>query len=267
MAPEVERGAFRVLWVGDPQALPLDGWRLGDGVAYATSRNGPPEVTELLPGSTASATRTIARSLDLAEQGDTARLGRLLAPMAVRYIVVPVELSTGEEAAGRYPIPDSLSRALVSQIDLRQLPSDPGVAVYENTSWGPGRAVLPERLSGPVPTELGPGADLSGGTPVLLDGGPTRFSGTVPPGTVLTSDGASSRWVLSVDGDRSSRRDAYGVASAYGPEDGGRAVLRYETPLFRYGAIILQLLLWVLAVRTLLAFRRRAAELESFAHS
>ena len=35
-------GDFRVLWVGDPEALPLGSWRLDEGVAYATSRGGPP---------------------------------------------------------------------------------------------------------------------------------------------------------------------------------------------------------------------------------
>ncbi|MFN2505646.1 MAG: glycosyltransferase family 2 protein [Acidimicrobiales bacterium] len=263
MGPEGRQGAFRVLWLGDPQVLPLDGWRLSEGLAYATSRNGPPDATDLLPGSPSSATETIAGSLRLAQQGDTARLGRLLAPMAVRYIVVPVDRATGGEVSGRFPVTPTLTRALVSQIDLRQLPSDPAVAVYENTSWGPGRAVLPDRLSGTLPTDLGPGADLSGATPVLLEGGPVRFSGTVTGGTVLVSEGGSSRWALSVDGDRASRRDAYGVASAYRPSGTGRAVLRYQTPIIRYGAILLQLALWALAVRSLFAFRRRASQLET----
>src|SRR5205807_8437070 len=165
MGPEAANGAFRVLWLGDPVALPLDAWQYQKGVGYATSRDGTPSATDLLPGSTSSATRTIAESLRLAERGDTARLGRLLAPMAVRYIVVPVELATGKTAAGSYPVPAQLTRALVSQVDLRLLPSDPGVAVYENTSWGPGRAVLPGRLSGPIPETLGSGADLSDSTP------------------------------------------------------------------------------------------------------
>ncbi|MDQ3980922.1 MAG: glycosyltransferase family 2 protein [Actinomycetota bacterium] len=271
MAPEVRNGSFRVLWLGDPRALPLDGWRLDEGIAYGTSRDGVPEATELLPGSTSSATRAMARSLRLAERGDTARLGRLLAPMAVRYIVVPSELATGREEAARFPVPASLSRALVSQIDLRQLPSDPAVSVYENISWGPARAVLPDRLgTGPVPTSLGAGADLSGGTPVLPGEGPVRFSGTVPPGTVLVSEASSSRWSLAVDGEGAARRNAYGVANAYASSGPGRAVLRYRTPLLRYGFLVLQLVLWVIAIRALVGLRRRGAgatvQLEAPAH-
>src|SRR5205823_7297614 len=105
-------------------------------------------------------------SLRLAETGDTARLGRLLAPMGVRYIVVPVELATGQSRVGTYPVPPELGRALVSQIDLRLLPSDPGVAIYENASWGPSRELLPERLTGPIPESIGAGADLRGASAV-----------------------------------------------------------------------------------------------------
>jgi GT2 family glycosyltransferase len=266
MGPEVSRGSFRVLWLGDPRALPLDGWRLQEGLAYATSRDGTPDATELLPGSRSTGTAAVARSLRLAERGDTARLGRLLAPMAVRYIVVPSELATGRDGPARFPVPANLSRALVSQLDLRQLPSDPAVAVYENTSWGPARAVLPARLSGPVPTGMGPGVDLSGATPVLPGDGPVRFSGSVSAGTVLVSETSSNRWSLTVDGDGTPRRNAYGVANAYTAGSGGRAVLRYRTPLVRYAAIILQVALWVIAIRALLGLRRRAVQLEALAH-
>ena len=87
-------------------------------------------------------TSPIGDALQIARQGGTARLGRLLAPMAVRYVVVPKRLATGE-GAGTRPVPASLTRALGSQLDLRVLPSDPAVDVYENVSWGGGRALLP----------------------------------------------------------------------------------------------------------------------------
>ena len=41
---------FRVLWLGDPSALPLAGWRLADGVAYATTDGGTPRLEDLLVG-------------------------------------------------------------------------------------------------------------------------------------------------------------------------------------------------------------------------
>lgn len=263
MGAEAGAGDFRVLWLGAPEALPLDGWHLSEGVAYATSRNGAPDVTDLLPGAPSSATRAIAGSIRLAQRGDTALLGRLLAPMAVRYIVVPVELATGREDAGRYPLPPELARALVTQVDLRLLPSDPGLTVYENTSWGPLRAALPDRFTGPVPTSLGPGADLSGGRPVLPDGGPVRFTGDVPANsTVLVAEAPSSRWSLTVDGEGADRQRGFGVANVYRATEGGPSQLRYRTPVLRYGLVIGQVALWAVAVRSFLRLRRRALDLE-----
>ena len=266
MTPEARNGAFRVLWVGDPQALPLDGWRISDGLAYATSRDGAPTVVDLMPGSSSAATRTIARALELAGRGDTARLGRLLAPMAIRYIVVPADLATGRTNAGEagdYPPPDDLSRAFVSQVDLRLLPTDPGVAIYENTSWGPARALLPERLNGPIPTTLGPGADLTGSTPLLPEGGPIAFRGSLPgEGTVLLAETPSGRWKLTVGGKGAPRQGAYGVANAYRTDRAGSATLRFRTPVLRYGMLLVQLALWALVIRALRRFRRRAAEFD-----
>ncbi len=262
MAPEADDGDFRVLWLGAPEALPLDGWRLSDGVAYATSRNGTPEVTDLLPGPASRATRTIASAIGLAQRGDTARLGRLLAPMAVRYIVVPLEIDTGrpDDAPRRFPVPATVTRALVTQVDLRLLPSDPGMTVYENTSWGPGRAALPDRLTGPLPTGLGAGADLSGGTPVLPEGGPVRFEGPLPAGsTVLVAEAPSSRWSLTVSGQPADRQDAFGVANAYRSTGSGPATLRFRTPPTHYGLVALQVGLWAVALRSLVRLRRRAA--------
>lgn len=263
MAPAPGEGGFRVLWLGAPEALPLDGWDLGGGLAYATSRSGAPDATDLLPGAPSGATREIAASVRLAEAGDTARLGRLLAPMAVRYIVVPVELETGRATVGTYAVRDTLRRALVSQVDLRLLPSDPAVAVYENTSWGALRTQLPERLTGPVPTELGPGADLTGSQPVLAGEGPARFSGPLPTDrAVLVAESPSARWALSVGGVDAGRQDAYGVANVFRPGSPGEATLRYRTPVVRYGLLALQVVLWALAFRALIGLRRRAADEE-----
>lgn len=267
MDAEAANGAFRVLWVGDPVALPLDAWPYEQGVGYATSRDGMPSAVDLLPGSTSGATRAIAGSLREAARGDTARLGRLLAPMGVRYIVVPTELGTGSTVGGTYPVPASITRALVSQIDLRLLPSDPGVAVYENTSWGPGRAFLPDRLAGPLPQQLGPGADLAGGAAVLPGTGPVKYSGPVPGGgTVLVSEAPSARWQLQVSGAAASRQTAYGVANAYRTGSAGNGVLRYRTPLLRYVLILVGLGLWLLAGRYLVRLRRRAHDVETMAH-
>ena len=257
MEPEVDAGAFRVLWLGDPAALPLDSWRFQEGVGYATSRNGAPEGTDLLPGRPSAATRTIADVLRVAQNGGTARLGRLLAPMAVRYIVVPTQAASGDSVVPPPGIPPALTRALGSQLDLRLLPADASLAVYENTAWGPGRALVPAALAGGVPGPLGGGGDLAGGQAILGAGGPVRFEGPVPAtGTALLAESPSSRWSLEVGGRAAPRSRAYGVANAFDVGRAGPGRLRFNTPILRYGLVLLQLALWIGLVRYLVVTRR-----------
>ena len=253
MEPEAANGAFRVLWLGDPAVLPLDGWRLRPGVAYGTSRDGRPDVTDLLPGPPTAPTESIASALRMAGQGGTARLGRLLAPMAVRYVVVPRQLRAGAAEVGGADLPPVLARALDSQLDLRVLPSDSAVAVYENISWGPGRA----SVATPIPTGafsegMGAGADLSANQPVLPGSGPVRFSGPLPdPSQVFVSESVSPRWDLEVAGERAERSAAFGVANVFSPDRTGSALLRFRTPVLRYVLVVAQLALWALAMRLL----------------
>lgn len=258
MEPEVEAGAFRVLWLGDPEVLPLDSWRFQEGVGYATSRDGAPDASDLLPGRPSAATASIADVLRVAQDGGTARLGRLLAPMAVRYIVVPTQTAPRDDVPPRPGIPPALTRALGSQLDLRLLPADATLAVYENTAWGPGRALAPPTLVGEVPEDLGAGVDLAGGQPVLTQGGPVRFRGAIPDaGTAILAETPSSRWSLEVGGRSADRTRAFGVANAFDVTRPGDGRLRFNTPVLRYALVLLQLALWVGVIRFLVMTRPR----------
>jgi hypothetical protein len=261
MEPEAGASAFRVLWLGDPEVLPLDSWQFQEGVGYATSRNGAPDAADLLPGAPSSATETIADVLRVAQNGGTARLGRLLAPMAVRYIVVPTQTAPGASAPARPGIPPGLTTALGSQLDLRLLPADASLAVYENTAWGPGRALVPGSVTeapGGVPDTLGGGADLAGGQAILPGDGPVRFGGPVPEaGTVLLAETPSSQWSLSVGGRGADRATAFGVANRFDVQRPGDGRLRFKTPVLRYLLVLVQLALWVGLLRYLVTTRTR----------
>ncbi|HEV2761194.1 MAG TPA: glycosyltransferase family 2 protein [Acidimicrobiales bacterium] len=265
MPAQAAEGAFRVLWVGDPETLPLDGWTLDgeQGVAFATSRNGPPDVSDLWPGPPSGATEAMGDAVRVARQGGTARLGRLLAPMGVRYIVVPRQLSTEDDRPQELGVPAALTRALGSQLDLRLLPSDPALDVYENVSWGSLRSVLTAPAAGAVGNDAGSGGDLAGSLAVLPGGGPVRFRGPIPePGTVLLSESPSDRWDLTVDGQTVDRRDAFGVANAFVDSEAGSARLRYRTPLYRWPLALLPFLLWAFAASVVWRTRARPVPLE-----
>ena len=254
-------GAFRVLWIGDPEALPLDGWRLSAGTAYATSRDGMPDVLDRWPGADPGRSALLGDALDVARNGGTTRLGHLLGPMAVRYVVVPTATAPGRAHRRRPPAPDLLP-ALAAQLDLKRVDTDPAVVVYENAAWAPGRALLDDAASEAVETSEGNAdavrAELSGSTPVLNDRDTdTTFSGDVPDaGYVFLSEGSSRRWELKVAGEKSDRRRAFGWANVFGVDQAGAGTLRYRTSPVRWLALVIELMAWIAVVRVLLARRR-----------
>jgi hypothetical protein len=255
-------GSFRVLWVGDPQALPLGAWWLQDGVGYATSESGMPDVTDHWPARSSGATPLLATDLRLARAGLTTRLGHLLAPLSIRYIVVPNRAAPADSGAPSLPTPTDILAALSLQVDLRTVSTDPAVTVYENASWASERVVLPPTAvdaSREATAGAAQSAPLAGASAVLGGTSHDRFRGPVPGADVLVSATSDRRWALSVSGRAASRRTAFGWAMAFTvPDDGGNASLRFRTPATRGLALGVETLLWLAALAVLLAGRRRA---------
>jgi GT2 family glycosyltransferase len=258
-------GDFRVLWVGDPEALPLGGWQLREGLAYATSQNGTPTLFDQWPTASPGAAGLVADAVDLAVDGETTRMGKLLAPTAVRYVVVPAKASPSREHTRALPPDPEVVAALDAQADLRQLEGDESLRLYENAAWLPGRAALSE---GGAVASRGRGsdellaADLGGSMPVLpARRSDTRFTGPVEGGReIFHSAASSSRWELQVDGDTAPRRTAFGWANAYTVDAGGPATLRYRTSPLRWAAIAIEVGLWAVVVRALVRRRRERAD-------
>ena len=255
-------GAFRVLWLGDPAALPLTGWRLDEGLAYATSRGGPPDAAGLWPAASPGSTGRVADAVAAARGSGTTALGHLLAPAAVRYVVVPLRAAPSRATDRRLPPPPGLALALDAQIDLKKLQGDPALLVYENAAWAPARA----RLRPDVDLEQGEdglsslrGLELAGSEAVLpAERSPTRFSGPLNEGDrVGLAEASSSRWSLTVDGRSADRSEAFGWTNAFDSPATGSATMRYRTSPLRYGMVAGEVLVWVLAIRYLVRTRRR----------
>jgi hypothetical protein len=204
----------------------------------------------------------LADAVNAARRGDTTRLGHLLAPMAVRYIVVCQAAVPGTGSAEVVRVPSSLRQALESQTDLRQLPSDPRLMVYQSTAWGPGRAEMPTS-AGEIPAVMPRrGVDLSEAKRVLPGRGPISFRGPVSgSSSVLVSESSSPNWQLSVDGSQAARTRSFGWANAYAVDVGGTARLHFRTPLVHFGLLLAQLALWLVVIRELIRTRRRRAHL------
>ena len=253
----VEDVPSRILWLGDPAVLPLGGWELDPGVAYATTSRGTPRAQDLWSGSDEAPTSLLAEALDLAQAGETARLGRLVAPMGVRYVVVVERLAPAPWSTTEVPVPERLRDTLEAQLDLQRLDVPAGLTVYENLAALPLRAAVAEGVGGPDVTLRDTARlDLSGATPVLPNReGPAEWTGDLEPGRVLHSEAASDRWRLEVGGDRAPSDEAFGWAHGFTVAAPGQANLSYQTPAIRYGAIALQALVWIVLARALLKAR------------
>jgi len=266
LADKRSEGGYRVLWLGDPAVLPLPGWRYRAGLAYATTRDGPPDLTSSQPGPSRGATRLIPQALRLAASGQTTQLGHLLAPMAVRYIVgvirpAPLSAGGGGPGAARL-LPADLTDGLAAQLDLRPLPADGALVVFENVAWSPMRALL----DGPAATAAAGqdpsgarSAGLAGSPPVLASvQSPTSFAGSLPGGVdVLLAEASSPRWRLTSGKQEAARSAAFGFANLFRTSAPGAASLSYRTPPGEQGALVLTSGAWMAAVMVVVTGRRR----------
>jgi GT2 family glycosyltransferase len=272
---EGEADPFRVLWMGDQSVLPLASWPLDEQAyglpdrgswGYGTSDDGTPELADRWPASNDDATAQLGQVLAIAGRGGTSRLGSLLAPMGVRYIVVPIGPAP-EPYSAPTTRPESIVDTLDAQLDLSPVTAA-GVVLYRNNAWGPTRALLPAETQ--VPSG---GPSLADrffppvqGAPTALpdDDGPQRFSGEIDlPSEVYLAEAGSDHWNLDVDGASVDRDDALGWANVFhiDPDDAesgqemASATLRYQTPIVRYGLLLVQIVAWLAAVVFLLRVR------------
>ncbi|HWG73016.1 MAG TPA: glycosyltransferase family 2 protein [Acidimicrobiales bacterium] len=268
LLPDPSAGDYRVLWVGAPSALPLGGWRLENGVAYATSVDGEPNVADLWPPAHAGATPLLAGDLLLARDHDTTELGHLLAPLAVRYIVVPNHDGPSASGASAVPVPTDVLNGLTLQTDLRVLTMDPNYSVYVNAAWAPQKALLPAAAVAAATAGSGPagGADqqrtdqavsLQGAHPALVGGGDGSAAGRLPNGGdlyVAATD--SGRWQLHTGGRTVGPAKAFGWAMIF-PTAGGPASLAVVAPAAARGAMVIEVIVWLMVVVLVVAGGRR----------
>jgi hypothetical protein len=256
-------GPFRVLWLGDPELMPLAGWHLRDGVAYASTDAGLPSVEDRWAGTSAKPTGLMGEALGLASRRETSRLGRLLAPMGVRYVIVVEAAAPGEPV---HRAPADLVRTLGEQLDLEQVPVDSTLHVYRNAAWAPSRATLPAGVAAAITGSdffrAATATDLHDAKPTLKDGdGYASYAGDVANGEdVFLSAGTSPHWSLSVGGHNVPRSTAFGWANVFTIDRTGRATVQFNTPIQRTLLLTIQVALWAGAVVALIRLRRRERE-------
>lgn len=249
---------FRVLWIGDPAVMPVPGFALGDGLIYATTDGGLPSITDGWPGSADSATGLIAEAIDAARDGDTSRLGRVLAPMAIRFIVLPNAAAPRPGPGIERPAPRDLVDAMTSQLDLEPVLVNPSFTVFRNEAAVAARTTLGVERAGDTIFDVSAGA-LEAAVAVLDDEvSDTTYRGEVPEGLVLHAVPASDNWSLSVDGADVTATTLYGWADAYEVSAAGAGELSYSTSPFRYLIVLVQGALWAVAIGAYVLSRRES---------
>ncbi|MFM8777639.1 MAG: hypothetical protein ACKOEH_12300, partial [Actinomycetota bacterium] len=175
---------------------------------------------------------------------DTIRVGRLVSPLAIRYLVVPLGAESTVEAR-------RLVDAMASQLDLRRTYFARDLVIYENTSWLPIVSVLDQEsavISEQASVSSFGGRELKSAGALLVDKNTvaqkkikSRFSG----GTVHIAVPFDDGWRLQIDGAKLAPRAAFGASTAFDAPIAGVVALNYETSRLRYLFLALQALVWL----------------------
>ncbi len=256
-------GDSRTLFIGDARIMPVHGWRLDEagtsGVSFAIADDGPLTMSDLWAGVPTPAEQDVASILGLIADDATVRAGRLLAPYAIRYIIVP--LIDGINSTVQDPLgpPTGLLAGLNSQLDFRARLSPPNYVAFENTAWIPTQSLLSDSAAA-TSTEAGPAAlaatEIVGSAPQMT-GMSSRGPGEddVPPGVFHVGWPFDDRWGLSINDVSIAPRSAFGTTMAFDVPSAGAGVLTYTTDTSRHAAVIVQAMAWLAAV--LIASRLR----------
>jgi hypothetical protein len=204
LAPK-SSGGYRVLWLADPSVLPLAGWSIAPGLAAATSMNGLPGGTSLFSTPDSGTSNVILDAVQSALEGETVRLGQLLAPAGISTIVVMNSSApelTGVQSVPLLPVPKVLLTALGRQSDLALELQTKSVEVFSNS------------LFHGVVAQIGPTMK----TPLALFSN-TSNSGPINPGATVQA--------------------GFAPASAFGLDLNGLAATRVTsdtwTPIYQVG--------------------------------
>ena len=220
----------RILWLGDPRAIPGGSWPLQAGVAWSTSTNGLPGSSNLFLPPSATASGAITTAIHQALNGETAHLGRLLAPAGVSAIVVVSTIAPtlpGVQTGVSVPPSPSLLPALDRQSDLVQIPGGGGATIYEN----PGAITQLASRSAPLSSSATASslAAVTGWTAITQT---SPMSGTIPSPqrTAFIGNAPASEWGVATTG-TSSTRSAFGWAQSASVTPGKASLTLNALPL------------------------------------
>jgi hypothetical protein len=190
-------------------------WPLAEGLGFAVVDDGPLTTTEArwLAAPTA-AVRSVQDAFEAVAADATGRLGRALAPLGIRFVVVPLLDGVVSNAEQPLEAPVGLLDRLGRQLDLRRRSGTAELVIYENAAWLPTRALL---------TGATAEATQRAGVDALVDSSFDErrplvpgFTNTPEPGSVVhLGVPRSAGWRLEVDGRPVASRTSFGTVTAW----------------------------------------------------
>ena len=256
-------GGFRVLWLGDPAALPVDS-KVVDGFGYGLTRDGVIDARTQWAASAHAADDMLERAIVAARRGETARLGHLLAPIGVRYVAMIGRMGPGH--GPKVPTDSKLTDALTRQVDLSVSRIDDGAIIYSNDAWIPRRAVVPAGTTVTVaprwPSDRA-GLDLAAQSDAASVsrgvGGPVHQSRPAGPGTLLWAEAAAAGWHASAGGHDLVHARAFDWTNAFALPERAPVGIHYRSGRLPGVLILLEIAVWCLAIFAWRRTRRRPA--------
>ena len=219
-------GSFRTIWIGDAHVLGAGAIPTANGLAWASSFDGVPDIRALWRGPDTGATAELTQVITAGLDGRTSRLGRELVPFGVRFVVIMDQQAPVPEVSRREVVSDVRAVGLNAQLDLvRTGVVNPAVTVFDNTAWAPVHSAVPPnemeqlRITDPLPAIVNRVEHL-------------EFSGqTRAERDLYASWEPSPRWSLVSDGNAIPRVDLGDVGIGFQTSSLGSvdAVLSYET--------------------------------------
>ncbi len=242
----------RVLWLGAPESLPVEGRPWRSGVAWAVTDGTRPGIDQRHPPVAGHGRHIVEPILDALVEGSLDDLGHRLGGLGVGVVVVvdrPAPAPFVSDARAQPP-PGALVSALDGQLDLERLSAvNRALRVYRNTAVLPVRAAVAVGVFDGV-TDLDGLADVADTPAVAVLTGPgSSLEGPVPEEALVWSPHEpDARWSMEVDGEPAVRRRVDDLGLLFQPAGGGDAVLTYRTPLaHRLGVVVQALALVALA--------------------
>ncbi len=182
----------RTLWIGASEVLPIDGADSPGGIHFGVSEGTDIDIVNRYAPATNEIDAEIGDRLDLVVDGQTDRVGRLLAAYGIDLVIVVPSLGPPPYDGPRYEPGNGIESVLSRQLDLQRVTGTLGLRVYRNAASAGAAQVVEGQ---PPPIEV---ADQLSAETGLRSRAPFRYGRT---GHWVGLDPAVDEAYLIIDGE------------------------------------------------------------------